>query len=346
MKILKIKPYDPLALSRSPISPPDTIGIHEILSAPSPTTIAGLLGYLLGVRYSKDDGFWGLKKLLEGIIETGKCGEPIIKGPVISFTEIQNRFYVPMIDKLVSIDSIKSLKNIFGEYVFYIDRSSEREGSYATIRIRKLTRLGVKLRRGYGDLEKVIDLGFMYRYHLTSYSIGEKIFKPTYNYFVNCDLRDLETVVRVGGESRLAKIIIRDDPKLEDISRKIHSPKEVGNSYYIAITPIPLIPKKETIPEDLGKEIIGLEFIEEILGIPEEVKKNKDLRDLERGEKLPKKKIMYLSLGYSEALNMRRPQILALPQGTVIRTRKIGDRTTELMNILWQIGFASLLNLT
>lgn len=300
-KLLKIRQIESLVLSKSPIPSPDSIGIHNVLAVPLPSTIVGMLGNLLGVTQI-NDGMFGFEALLKGLKSKG-CSEPVIKGPIL--VEGEEKTYITVGNKLVMPSDIKD---------FSITKTEKISVDY---------RLGVRLRRGYDSQEKVTYPGYMYRINTVDYGSKELV------YLVNCNLENKQYLARVGGEDRIAIVKIEDSKEEKLV---IKSPKEIENEgYYIALSPIPLIPKKDELW--LSESTEGMQFIKEIIGIPQEE------------DKEPKKKVERLFLGYSEALKLRRPQILSLPAGTIVKVKKIEGKVNNLIETLWSLGYASLLSI-
>jgi hypothetical protein len=218
--------------------------------------------------------------------------------------------------------------------------------------------VGVKLERGYGGaVEKVVDKGYMYRYSTVRYvtiSEGEAV-TPTYVYWLNCDRASIPRIHRVGGEGRISSVNVTSKEDLPGgVARALEllaSPLEVeGEGLHLLLTQAPLIPvgveEKLTLdPESFGR-FTGLEFIRGDMGV-------KGMVAIEVEDELKgrlrwrlKRRVERLNLGYSEILEARRPQVLALPVGTIVETRKLElDNVNRVVELLWSIGLTSLLKL-
>jgi len=113
--------------------------------------------------------------------------------------------------------------------------------------------VGIALeRRGPGG-EKLVIPGFTYRYPLGFYKYvheadsksESKPAKPLFIYMINCGKPLEKTIVRIGGEGRVAEIYTSDEEFLIKQLNLLKSPLELAESgAYIAVSPIPLIAKK------------------------------------------------------------------------------------------------------
>ncbi|MDK6029516.1 hypothetical protein QPL79_09085 [Ignisphaera sp. 4213-co] len=351
MRILMIEPLEPLAFSKTPVSDPSTlIGHHEVLSIPLPTTVAGLIGASIGVTIpeSINDSVNALTKLVEKL-ESAGCSKPIVKGPLLLFRnlDIKPHVYIATSSMYIPITRLRK-----GFDLVYVDAVNCGE----CVELKHEERVGVKLVRGYTKnnvtmLEKVADMGFMYRYSVSRYRdvFGDGL-TPIIIYATNCSF-DLSTIERIGGEGRKAKVTITNVNRIpvdEELRKKvletierIASPWEVKeDELYLALTPIPILPHENTINiNPINPELPGLEFVKEITGVIPVVRNQQEKPQI-------KKRVERLSLGYSEVVKARRPQILALPQATIVKTKKLNTKPAELIETLWSIGYSSLLNIT
>jgi hypothetical protein len=345
MRILLIEPLEPLVLSRTPIVSHEFIASsHSVLSTPPQTTVSGLLGLIHGVdleAYKNLDHAGLLGKLVEELGNRG-CKKPVFKGPLVLFKNFSSEPYVCLGELCAPLNKIRREG---GALKAYIDRADCIE----CVELKVEERIGVKLVRGYeGAVEKVVDMGYMYRYSTVRYERvdGGGSVTPTFVYTLNCDSEIKPDVHRVGGEGRMAKVetidVEKEPKKLPERAvkalKRLKNPMEVEEgALYLAVTPIPLVPEANTASQpilDLNKpNLLGLEFVEEVIGVI----------PLKRDAK-PKRRVERLSLGYSEVLKARRPQILALPIGTIVKTRK-PEKTEEIIETLWSIGLPTLLEL-
>ena len=334
MKVLYVDPLEPLVLSGSPVlSHEFIVGYHRVLGVPAPTTIAGLLGVIMGVTAGTGyDAMESLDKLVENLEGRG-CKDVIIKGPLVSFKELTvnepyvylGRFLVPMSRVKVSSDGIP-----------FVDLSDCSE----CVEFNVKRRVGIKLVRGYSGDEKVVDRGYMYSYSIALYKTFDgRTVTPTYMYAVNCK-SGVEGVYRVGGEGRLARVSLKDvTPQMKVYVERLLSPLELSDNHelLVTLTPIPLIPRQGQL--QLDPNTVGLEFVDEVIGL---IPTAKSLDEVTRAKLNLKRKVERLNLGYSEVAQARRPQLLALPTGTIIRTRK-PQYVPQPTRTLWRIGYATLL---
>lgn len=329
MKILEIEPIESLILSKSPIASPDTFGAHEVLPAPLPSTVAGLLGRILNIYLEPDDArSYGFALLLETLRKQG-CREPVLRGPLM-LVEIRNSGisepHITIEDFLVPISAIERKGDRY-----------EIDTSKCRIKISREDRIGVTLIRGYEGESKVAKQGFTYSYRTVRYeSLDGETVPVRIIYIAECKIEEKLDLARIGGESRRAVVRLRNpDEKIKAYIEKLKSPKEVDEGIYIALSPIPIIPRENQLW--LDEDTQGTEFIDKIIGIPQKRRKEEPGRS-------PKRKVERLSLGYSEVLNIRRPQILCLPPGTIVKTRRV-EKAHQLVEILWSLGYASLYKL-
>ena len=332
MKILLVEPLEPPVFSRTPVfSQEFIVGSHSVLPTPPPTTIAGLIGFIHGVsleEYSNLDHMDLLGKLVE---ELKNCERPLVKGPIVWFKGVSDKPYICLSNVCAPVKMKEDGFEI--AYEEFIKPIIEE-------------RVGVKLVRGYGgEVAKIIDKGYMYRYSTIRYvreSDGTSV-NPTFVYKFNCTIDVKPNVHRVGGESRMARVEVVDQESMPGdivkVLENLENPIDIRDGdLHIAITPIPLIPLAEDKPQlvlgTIKPNVLGLEFVEEIVGI---IPLKRDVK--------PKRKIERLSLGYSEVLEARRPQILALPTGTIVKTRKPPASVEKALETLWNIGMPTLLKL-
>jgi len=342
MKLLKIEPLEPLVLSRNPIIGPEFLtGFHRVLGAPLPTTIAGLLGNMLGVTITGVSGVLEALERLVSQLESRGCRSPIVKGPLFQFKELEvEEPYAYLGELYTPIGRIKVEKE--APYVGrlpYVDATDCQK----CVKLLVDERVGVKLLRGHGSDDKIVHLGYMFSYSTPLYETldGTRV-TPVILYSVSCNAK-VDGVYRVGGEGRLAKVTIEDTPReLKEVFEKLVNPLEAemieDNRVYIALTPIPIAPANNQLQVDTNTP--GLEFVKSIVGITPVKTKPATAAELVRAVK---RRVERLSLGYSEALGARRPQILALPVGTIVKARKPAKPPVRIIETLWRIGYATLL---
>lgn len=341
MKVLEITPLEPPVFSRSPIHGPDMISSSIPAPFPQPTTVAGMIGSILGIRLANPSRLVGLEELYKQLKDL--CRDPIFKGPIAMFNSISDDIYIPTGgSRFAPISRIKQFEGIY-----YLDLSGK--GS-PVVDATWIERIGVKLIRGYTALDKVVDKGHMYRYSITIYKTaeGENVV-PTFIYILNCSIDEQDHIIRLGGEGRVFRVSIRDpEEQVRSIMNRVFTPiEEISNGSYILISPSPLIHicAKATGP-DIPRisDLTGSEYVKEIVGLLPSIESSEGLEMIRGKRVLFKKRIERLSLGYSEAFNKRRPQILAIPSGTVINARMPGN-VNDLVKILWGLGFSSIFKL-
>lgn len=341
MKALEITPLEPPVFSRSPIPSPDMISAPIPSPSPLPTTVAGMIGSILGVKLENLGKLFGLEELYRKLKIF--CIDPVFKGPAVMFNSISDDIYIPAGgSRFAPISRIKRFEDIY-----YLDLSGK--GSPIVVGIES-ERIGVKLLRGYMGLDKVVDKGYMYRYSVTIYkTIDGKNVTPTFIYILNCDIDDRDLITRLGGEGRVFRILIRDlGERVGKIANKFFTPIEkIDHGLYILVSPSPLIQTHvKTASPDIPRisNLLGSEYIEEIVGLLPNIKSPEELEMIRSKRISIKKRIERLNLGYSEAFNMRRPQILAIPPGTVIKAR-MPMKANDLVRVLWGLGFSTIFKL-
>jgi hypothetical protein len=296
--------------------------------SPLPTTVAGMIGSILGVKLENLGKLFGLEELYRKLKIF--CIDPVFKGPAVMFNSISDVIYIPAGgSRFAPISRIKRFEDIY-----YLDLSGKSSPIVDGI---ESERIGVKLLRGYMGLDKVVDKGYMYRYSVTIYKTIDG----------KNDDRDL--ITRLGGEGRVFRILIRDlGEQVGKITNKFFTPIEkIDHGLYILVSPSPLIQTHvKTASPDIPRisNLLGSEYIEEIVGLLPNIKSPEELEMIRSKRISIKKRIERLNLGYSEAFNKRRPQILAIPPGTVIKAR-MPMKANDLVRVLWGLGFSTIFKL-
>ncbi|MGC9091550.1 MAG: hypothetical protein ACP5I2_07550 [Fervidicoccaceae archaeon] len=331
--ILRIKPITNPIFSRRPFSSPDYIASHSVWEIPPPTTVAGTLGDALGITIPTNESskLLGLDKLSEKLNEklTEPCGIPFsITGPLL---ETEGRYFVPIGEGVflpVQYDNVKKIAVIGDRNKAKLIHGTER-------------RVGVSLKRGYNQSEeKVGRSGMHYRYLVSVYEMFENEKKrpvlPNYVYkLTGCQGSgniQQKRAIRFGGEGGIAFLEINRSKEEDSIFSAMFSPlSNLEQGCYLALSPIPLIPKHGNSSHI--SEVTGLEPF----GGPSSVRGICDERSC-------KVKVVRMGLGFSEVYKSRRPQILALPQGTLLEVSdKHGSNNSKVLKVLYSLGFASLL---
>ena len=156
--------------------------------------------------------------------------------------------------------------------------------------------------------------GYRWTSHLSSIIHGGG--HAEFIYLVEADRLEpgIEWVARVGGEGRLAKIAIE---RAENYGELVRWAGGVEGKA-IALSPI-------LLPWQGGDYFDASKLGAEVLGVP----------DSRGGYRLV---VEHLGLGFSEMCNERRPTVLALPPGTVV---KLGSRRSHLGELDY-LGYGSL----
>jgi hypothetical protein len=356
MRVLLVEPLEAPVFSRAPIASQEFIvGIHRSHPIPSPTTIAGMLGSALDIalRGKSDTHIGVIKALLAELEEKFSCRRPIVKGPFIWFRGLSEEPYVCLGDIFIKL-------RVIDKMVAEIE-AGRREGEVKCMDCVKSSierRVGVRLKRGYNDaVEKVASKGYMYNYSLVRYEIIAddrsipRSVSPIYVYLLNCDNIEISGVYRVGGEGRVATVstILRESlpARIAESLSRLKSPREVvGGKTYLTLTQVPLVPQAEDQQLLNFEKMHGLEFVSDIIGVIMVEEGSEPMGKSMLKWKL-KRKIERFNLGYSEVLNARRPQVLAMPIGTLIKSKSVKevDRVVEVIDTLWGLGLPSLLEL-
>lgn len=326
MRLLTITPIEPFKISLTPTLPSTTITmrIDRGIGIPLPSTILGLVGALLNIRLDKNDvlkdPLLGLGVLVEKLSSrySGSEGDsPVITGPLL---DIEGRIALPVYSKAhgaiyvdeQAISNINtdnpwiSLCNIAGILSTKILQKIKLADE--TLTNPRVTTPGGAYRTSISWITKVTA-----RKSDQGTCVIDKEKTPTkysINYATGLDNADLGGIVKLGGESRLATVEMHSlPPTLQD---KLTPLCEAQKGYYMALSPIALLPKKVTNyyrPEDFHEPDI------EVIGIPPLLHEPSDTTQLPQ----PKTRVLRLGLGYSNVAGTRRPQILALPPGTIIK---------------------------
>jgi hypothetical protein len=332
MRILVVEPLEPLSLSTSPITGIDMLSTAHPLTIPLPTTVAGALGALLGVTLASEDPVQGMRELVEKIGSVLSCRKPVILGPLLQLS-IDGSWSEPLIS--IGWRRFASFRCVNSEAMF-IDLEVCKDckslaAAFTTIAY------GVSLERRATEPgicgEKRARTGYLYRYPIVTYRAvcrdSEVPAKTRLLYVINCEKAEsLRGIVRFGGEGRVAKVYT---DSVEGVSG-VESILTASPGLYIALSPVPLIPKAGNAIYLEPGSFLGLERVEEIVGILPTTP-----------GKPPKVVVEALGLGFYEVKRVRRPAIVALPPGTVLRVgRGLSDAVHPLLETLYSIGFASL----
>ena len=324
------------------------------LPIPLPTTVAGALGALLGIQLkvstvaenlcSELKKLEDLKELYSELKKRTGCRDPCIKGPLTYFDgkpylNVGDLFVPAVPDVLDSVGRLHSIPE---------DKKSEY------IKHVLFRKVGIALERRAATMPKVVKPGFFYTVGTSLYvrEADKTLIQPIFKYTLGGLLEKCGEIVRFGGESALAEVLCEDE--VADVVENIKSPLErLSEGIYIALAPVPIIPISCEHVKRQGAESMSVLNVDEAAGVcfetPFKLSEVIGLPGSSRGGivvKLPKVRVERLGLGYSESLKMRRPQILAFPQGTIVQIKETAPRGfSDLMKTLLGIGFASLYKL-
>jgi len=345
MLLLKVSYIEPLVMSRVRISTPDMISGHSVLEIPLPSTILGALGNLLGIKLKTPDHLYGLAGLYNEIVSKLKCEQdkPLLKGPLLLH---DGQYYIPIYGKetsfFIPVDNLDKISERLekNNLPFVINEELEKYIIHIPDE-----RVGVKLKRGYSDLEKTIDLGYMYRYSISTYMLidnkgNEKVVKPCFTYILNCseDI-ELSEYVRLGGRGRISRFeLSRINGFEEEKLDKVKSVKELGiGDKAILLSPLLItVNNKDNIYyEDLNKAIKIQSLVIRLRRSDEKYVKLREIAS--------DKRIISLGLGFSEAFNKRRPLLAAIPHGTLIEV--VSKNFSKIENELLNLGYGSAIKL-
>jgi len=325
MKTLIVKPVEPLSLTAAPITSYDIFSYVSTLSTPLPTTVIGFIGAALGVKLVSKDPMEGFEELVNSVKERLKCEDPVIIGPLVFF-KVDGSMRgptIPVRNKLfVHLSSI--IKTTLG----YNIKCSE------CFEYKPLVMTGIALKRRAPGEEKSVRKGYMYKYPLvTCRERGTgKVAEPFFIYVLNCEVALDKKVIRVGGESRVAEVYVTTEKLFVEYASKLTNPlKTLQRGVYVAVSPIPLLHAQ--VDGLYLDNTLGLEFVrgvEGVIGVPQE------------GDKPPKIIVERLGLGFYEVKGVRRPQILVLPPGTLVKVETPSISLPTMFKLLYTIGFSSL----
>jgi len=336
MSLLEFETMNPPSFHGTPIGGMEIFSRVKALPIPLPTTIAGALGSYLGIRLklTSRDPCENLVKLYETLNSRLSCHNGVcIKGPLIYFEVGGARLSYPYVCIEDYFVPITKAFRVCGNLSVCVDVDEE------SIVWRYSFRVGVALERRNVLGEKKAMPGYFYKYAVSLYRYGSKVAKPIFAYLVPPATK-VDGIVRFGGKGSIVRVLSRDLTYPSEVASRVISPIEgLDEGYYVTLSPVPLIPSSPypTKLEEHFEAPLDLRS-SEVLGVPR--------RCRETGVLPPKLRVVRLGLGFSEAAGMRRPQILALPPGTVIRVRRRHERSpSPLMRALLGLGFSALYKL-
>ncbi|MEM2590430.1 MAG: hypothetical protein QXE63_04205 [Zestosphaera sp.] len=363
-KLLVIDPIEPLSPSKTQITGPQYMEARILLfSASQPTTVLGALGKALDIRVKGGldvNKLEDVDALAREVSERLSCSNPILMGPLLASENLTD-IYIPLSSTLYvstrllsdvlklrhgvqlqegEIEVLKEIGEVKPKYeAQYVDLKPCYEKPKSCIKAFSYPALiGIALERRGAIGEKVVKLGYMYRYSIALYQdvFTETLVQVKVVYLLNCE-RDLDALVRVGGRGRVAKLYTEKLNALSKHLASIANPIEgLEPGAYLSVSYIPLVPKTPSVLSLKLEDFYGVEFldrVEDVVGL---------LQWMQSAP--PKVRAERLGLGFSESQVRRRPQLPALPPGTLIRvrTRKGPPATIEIIRTLWSIGYSTL----
>jgi len=342
LKALILKPLGPTRLVQSPILPSNIFSptIEPALGIPMPSTILGLIGNILGVKLDRDvvikDPLLGLDTLVSELSKKLKLVKGcLFAGPFIKLNISRDRsiISIPIYSKTGTelLDASR-----IGDIAENLKLCKRCIAGY----VKSLLYIGIHLKDYEEKIEeraRVAKPGYMFK-KLFTY-IADVEGKPVdYEYIYVVDPQEefpQHSVVRLGGEQRQTLLKLVDIDKLEgytvlkDLLNKLTSLDQASeSSTYILLTPAPLLSPHESLY--YGEPGLIPENID-VIGVP-----------TDQGVK---PYITRIGLGFSEVIGVRRPQLLSLPPGTII---KIRSRSTlqPLISKLVRTGYYQMIELS
>jgi len=306
MEVIAVKPLGYARLSQLPILPSNIFSptVESALGVPLPSTILGVIGNVLGVKLIVDvvstDPLQGLGVLVDELLKKLKLVRgSLLAGPFIKIRHGDSyKFALPIYSKsgtlLVDVEAVGNLA---------VEKKFEKR--HILGKVLSTIQMGIHL-KDYEDGVRVVKPGYMFRklYTYVANADGDPV---DYEFLYAAQLIEeisKTTVVRLGGEQRQALLRVEELEnyrKLENLLDKLATLDTIDKpGVYMLITPTPLFPLREDLYYGDGVE----PRFSKVLGVP----------TLEG----PKPYIIRMGLGYSEVINVRRPQLPALPWGTIV----------------------------
>lgn len=296
---LVIKPQGALALGYRPVSPPDlrTAYSPRSMPIPLPTTVLGALGRALNVALNSANRDWGLGELLDGISDKLGC-KPRLWGPLVRAVANRGReTYVPVGGSMVRISRApRAVESVIKRWAG-LEEVEKRAVSRPWVE----SRVGVML----NPHRRTVERGYIYSVEYLTPVRGER---TEYVYHVGCNLEGFRSLVRFGGESRLAV--------LEGSGRELAEP--APSRVYVLLSHA-VLPKTRVIEAGELMPTPGQAKVEYVFGRAEPI-----------------------ALGYSQVAGVRRPVRFSLSPGTVVVLDRKGPARAWLGE-LTDYGFGAML---
>lgn len=339
-----IKPYGPIRLASTPVLGINVFSLQRTLGVPLPSTILGMLGAMRGVildgKSVEEDELLGIGTLVDVLLKNDLTEKVIVEGPIFR----------------VGIDSTIAFHTKEGVILVKINKKVLHELSRYVIpeeaiigKVSPKVEIGVALSDIIkGTWNRVVLLGHTYRRAFVYYTSTEgNTLKVDFLYKLNINFEDTMTLIRLGGEGRNAQLLITSKipNEVHYILERVTNLLEASPGYYVVLNYWPLVPKTMDSIYLNKENYIGLEFFDnpsdDIIGVPRIEHEGK--------YKSPRIEVIQLGLGFSEVIKRRRPQILALPPGTIVRIKygfkQIRDSIPNTYLKLLKAGYASLLKI-
>ncbi|GEM_PF-5144191 len=311
--------------------------LGKVLTMPLPTTILGLLAYLNKDKVQsieKPLGTLGADyEILEKVF---KISEFYIRGPYLI---IDNDVYF-VIDNLVINLSNPDMENGIYRYIAYTfakvlgkeDEVKEYTERLFENQLSIIKFLGIGLKRGLKIPDE--DRGLLYLSEYIDYVITGHLEKKYHDTYIAIDINKIDLSklkeelkdhigkpVRLGGESRIALMLIKEDVKTFEKICKAFLDKESKNYLLIHITPVIInvrVDKKDKMYiniEELKKHLFrnyseNLELIG-IIG------------------KFGKDPLGIVGLGFNEIKKVKRPLKIAVMSGSISIVKDVDTKILE-----------------
>jgi len=280
------------------------------LGIPMPSTILGLVGNVLGVKLNKDvvikDPLLGLNSLIN---ELSKKLRPVkgclLRGPFIRLSSSRSKYLLT-----ITIYSKSGTVLVDADKINDVAKNLRLHKEYVAGYVKSLLHVGIHL-KDYEEEARVAKPGYMFR-RLLTYVVDVEGNPVDYEYIYVVDPQEgfpHHVVVRLGGEQRQSVLRLVDINNLEGceilkgLLEKLTSLDQVLEpSTHILLTPAPLLSSHESLY--YGEPGLVPENIN-VIGVPT----NKGVKPY----------VIRIGLGFSEVVNVRRPQLISLPPGTIVR---------------------------
>lgn len=329
--IVSIKPLEPLMFRGPGEFDPSSRGVYSYattLLLPSPSTIAGILGWVINSSSSStcDDWVCEYKRFL-GNIKIGIIAlrvrngdkykyyfEDLVHRVFLSHDDVRN--YALQVRNFFEANSLEELKKASLEIEKIIVNARKRMKE--VVELERRIGIGLKVRKG-GDKVADEDEGLIYTAEYIMYKNDAEIVVQ-----LNGELQEREEIVKIGGEGRVAQLkILNEDllKNLEDIGLISKSSRVL----YV-VTPILFKTGDKKLESALEKSEIDLEC---------------NGLKIEKGNIYGK--VDLLGVGYSTKANIRMPIYAAILPGSVIVANKEINQSVLSCGCGSEIGYGQII---